>query len=179
MENSIILLRGVNVSGKNRLQMNKLNLMLSDSGYKLVKTYIQSGNIVLSSNSASDAETADQISRLIEKHFGLKVFSIVKKTTDFHRILKENPFLNQDGIDISKLHFSVFQDIIRDNAKLPDSGNNGPDRYVIKHDTAYVYCPDGYGRTKFNNTFFEKKLGLQTTTRNLRTMEILAEMAGR
>jgi uncharacterized protein (DUF1697 family) len=44
-------------------------------------------------------------------------------------------------------------------------------------DTVYVYCPLGYGTTKINNTFFERKLGMGATTRNWQTVTALERMA--
>jgi uncharacterized protein (DUF1697 family) len=41
----------------------------------------------------------------------------------------------------------------------------------------YLYCPGGYGNTRFSNTFFEKKLGIAATTRNWRTVNVLANMS--
>jgi uncharacterized protein (DUF1697 family) len=41
----------------------------------------------------------------------------------------------------------------------------------------YLKLPHGYGRTKLNNAWFERKLGTAATTRNWRTVLALAEMA--
>ncbi|MEQ8534825.1 MAG: hypothetical protein RIB86_23435, partial [Imperialibacter sp.] len=53
-----------------------------------------------------------------------------------------------------------------------------PDRFVLTGKEVYVYCPNGYGRTKINNTFFESKLKVGATTRNWKTVNVLAEMVG-
>ena len=50
MTNYIVLLRGINVSGKNKLPMKELRYLLNDLKYQNVQTYIQSGNIILESN---------------------------------------------------------------------------------------------------------------------------------
>jgi uncharacterized protein (DUF1697 family) len=41
----------------------------------------------------------------------------------------------------------------------------------------YLHCPQGYGRSKLSNAFFEKQLGVAATTRNWRTVTTLAELA--
>ena len=49
MKIHIILLRGINVSGKNKIQMVALRQLLNELNFQNVQTYIQSGNIVLDS----------------------------------------------------------------------------------------------------------------------------------
>ena len=41
----------------------------------------------------------------------------------------------------------------------------------------FVRCPNGYGRTKINNTFFERKLATKATTRNWKTVTLLLDWA--
>jgi uncharacterized protein (DUF1697 family) len=52
-----------------------------------------------------------------------------------------------------------------------------PDKFCHWNKVIYVYCPGGYGNTKLTNAFFEKKLKLTATSRNLRTSEQLLAMA--
>jgi len=52
-----------------------------------------------------------------------------------------------------------------------------PDEFLISGKTIYLYCPNGYGNTKLSNTFFESKLKLTATTRNLRTAKELLALA--
>lgn len=62
MEKYIVLLRGINVSGKNKLPMAELRDLLNNLDFKNVETYIQSGNIILESN-----KTKSVICKLIKK----------------------------------------------------------------------------------------------------------------
>ena len=50
------------------------------------------------------------------------------------------------------------------------------DKFEIRGKEVYLFCPNGYGRTRFSNTFFEKKLGVVATTRNWKTVAALAAM---
>jgi uncharacterized protein (DUF1697 family) len=45
-----------------------------------------------------------------------------------------------------------------------------PDEFSVKGRTIYLYCPNGYGKTKLNNHFFENKSVVSATTRNLKTL---------
>jgi len=52
-----------------------------------------------------------------------------------------------------------------------------PDEFTVVGRDVFVHCPNGYGNTKLNNTFLEKRLGVAATTRNWRTVETLAALA--
>jgi len=52
-----------------------------------------------------------------------------------------------------------------------------PDEFFIKGREVYLHCPGGYGKTKLSNSFFEKKLGVKTTTRNWNTVATLVDLA--
>ncbi|HSN50112.1 MAG TPA: hypothetical protein VLR52_02695, partial [Bacteroidales bacterium] len=49
-----------------------------------------------------------------------------------------------------------------------------PDRFVVLNREIYLFCPAGYGQTRLTNTFFESKLKVRATTRNRRTMKVIA-----
>jgi len=53
------------------------------------------------------------------------------------------------------------------------------DEFMIYDKEVYLFCPNGYGKTKFSNTFFEKKLSLSATTRNWKTVNALYEITER
>ncbi len=57
------------------------------------------------------------------------------------------------------------------------SFKSDPDEFEIIGREVYLHCPDGYGRTKLSNNFFERKLETPATTRNWRTVNMLLEMA--
>jgi uncharacterized protein (DUF1697 family) len=52
-----------------------------------------------------------------------------------------------------------------------------PDRFRLIGREIYLYCPDGYGKTKLSNNAFEKRLSVAATTRNWRATTVLGEMA--
>jgi len=49
MKTYIVLFRGINVGGNNLLPMKELSAIIADNKYEDIKTYIQSGNVVLRS----------------------------------------------------------------------------------------------------------------------------------
>lgn len=70
----VLLLRGINVGGNNRVEMLRLRTMLETMGYKQVESYINSGNVIFD---ASKPPRADEIANHIKNDFGLKVPCLV------------------------------------------------------------------------------------------------------
>ena len=73
----IVLLRGVNVGGRNRVAMPALREALEEAGMQDVVTYVQSGNVVLSSNAKPDA-LARECEAVIAERFELSVAVVVR-----------------------------------------------------------------------------------------------------
>ena len=173
----IVLLRGINVSGKNKLKMADLRAMLADMGFAEVQTYIQSGNIVLETEEVTETELEGRIKRQIKATFDYDVPTLVLKAEAWRVVFEGNPFLQNRQEDITKLHVTLL-------AELPDnelvetlkSVQHKADEFQIIGKNIYLFCPDGYGRTKFTNTFFERKLKVAATTRNWKTVTKLAEI---
>jgi uncharacterized protein (DUF1697 family) len=66
----LVLLRGVNVGGKNKVPMAELKVLLTELGFKDVTTYIQSGNAILRSELTAGT-IATRIEEALPKHFTL------------------------------------------------------------------------------------------------------------
>lgn len=173
MSTYIALLRGINVSGKNKLPMAALKSLCQALGYTQVSSYIQSGNVILQANNPSK-EIAKSLSQAIQVRFGYKVPVLVQEAVFFSQVVAQNPF--QD-CDPKTLHVTLLAGE-GSGAKLtnlaPDIG--GKDRFVVRDNVVYVHCPNGYGRTVLNNGFFEAKTGASATTRNWKTICKLIEL---
>jgi uncharacterized protein (DUF1697 family) len=178
METYIAFLRGVNVSGKNPIKMDDLKNYLLIDGYSDVITYIQSGNIILKHPGITNKELANRIQRIIKLKFGFDVSVVVKKKDELKLIIKKNPFTHQTNNEPSKFHITLLEEQPRKEflEKLTKV-SSGDDMFQIVNDTVYLYCPNGYGRTKLNNTFFENKLKVMSTTRNWNTIINLAKLS--
>lgn len=70
MNSYLVLLRGINVGGKNKLAMTELTRCLQEQGFKNVTTYIQSGNVVLESDLGAST-LGPQVEALLTKNFKL------------------------------------------------------------------------------------------------------------
>lgn len=86
----VALLRGINVGGNNKVSMKNLKVSLEEAGFTDVLTYINSGNVILSS-SLSTSELNDLIEKTIKQNFGFEVKVLTIKSDDFQRIANDLP----------------------------------------------------------------------------------------
>jgi uncharacterized protein (DUF1697 family) len=183
MQKSIAILRGINVSGKNKIKMEELRDAISDRGFKNVETYIQSGNIIFDSESNSRLE--QRFHEIIREEFGYDVPVLVRSIAEFSEIVTSNPFLDEsngseDEIEEKYLHVTFLsREPEADRLKNILDGNYAPDRFIPKGKNIYLYTPGGYGKTRLSNNFFESKLNINTTTRNWKTVNTLFELANK
>lgn len=173
MPNYIALLRGINVSGRNKLPMAALKSLCEDLGYTQVTTYIQSGNVILQTND-KPKEIAQSLAHAIQAQFGYTVPVLVREATFFRQVIAQNPF--QD-CDPKTLHVTLLEGKGYEERLVKLATDiRGEDRFIAKKDVVYLYCPNGYGRTVLNNNFFETKTDASATTRNWRTICKLVEL---
>ena len=170
MKTYIVLLRGINVSGKNKLPMVDLRELLNELGFQNVKTYIQSGNIILTSDE-SKTIACKKIKDGIFDEFGYDVPVIIRTVSEWKKAIENYPFSVEDEkiVAFAFLNKKVVTSII-------EVKNIGEDTYKIVEDIVYLYCPSGFGKTKLTNNTIEKKLNVIATTRNLRTTRKLLEL---
>lgn len=176
MNNYVAVLRGINVSGQRMIAMKDLKALCVKEGFNNVMTYIQSGNIVFESDESDTEKLEKIISEMIKNHYNFDVPVMVLTSEELKDIYTNNPHIT-DNKDISKLHVTLLGKI--PETKLIESIRDEKlqsDECVIGEKVIYLYCPDGYGMTKFSTTFFEKKLATLATTRNWKTITALIEL---
>lgn len=177
MTQYISLLRGINVNGKNKIQMSQLAELYALLGFEKIVTYIQSGNVVFESKLKKGKEIAELIEKGIKKQFGLSVPVLVLEKKEFEGVIKRNPFLKDKSIDASKLHVTFLEEEpVKENLNKIAAIEGGKDKIIIASKTAYLYCPIGYGRTKYTNTVIENRLKVKATTRNWKTITAISEL---
>lgn len=178
MQTFISILRGINVSGQKKILMDDLKSLYDHLQFKDVKTYIQSGNVIFKSDEKlSDAELAKKIEDEIFKKYKFQVPVIIRSEDEMEKIISANPFLKEKNIDPKKLHVTFLSKIPgKENIEQLEGMDFLPDRFKVSAKEIYLYVPNGYGETKISNTFFEKKLKVNATTRNWNTVNKLSEM---
>jgi uncharacterized protein (DUF1697 family) len=173
----VSLLRGINVGGQKRIRMAELVDLYRSMGFENVLTYLQSGNVVSAAANDDPPALSKAIEARIRQIFDLSVTVILRAPEELHQIVQSNPFLKESGIDVGKLHVTFLSQMPAEpDLKLIAAGPSDTDRFSIKGREVYLYCPAGYGRTRFSNDYFERKLNVKATTRNWQTVNALWEM---
>jgi uncharacterized protein (DUF1697 family) len=174
MRTYVALLRAVNIGGT-KIAMGDLRALVASLGYEDVTTYIQSGNVVFRSRSGDPAKIGDAIEAQIARRLELDVPVLVRTPTDLGRIIADNPF--EGRAEPSRLHVTFLAATPERSRAQVLEAPAGSDDFQMARREVYVHAPGGYGRTKLNNAFFERKLGVVATTRNWRTVTALRELA--
>jgi len=176
METYIAMLRGINVSGQKKIKMADFKTHLQQLNFTDVQTYIQSGNAVFKNKKVTPKVLETRIAEKILKEFGFQVSVIVKSREELTDILKNNTFLKDK--DTSRMYVTFLSEEPSSvNLEKLKGIDHSPEEYVLKETTIYLYSPQGYGRAKMNNNFFENKLKVAATTRNWKTVNKLVAMA--
>lgn len=171
----IALLRGINVSGKNKILMADLRMLFQKLDFENVQTYIQSGNVIFKSDTKQEL-LSKFISDTIKKEFNLEVPVIIKTRIEMELVVKDNPYLKEENIDYKKLYVVYLNEAPKETTKL-DAFDFGKDTYIIKDKIMYIKYDLGAGSTKLSIKIIENKLGIIATARNWRTTNKLVEMA--
>lgn len=171
----IVLLRGINVGGYKKVPMAELRELLTKKGFHNVKTYIQSGNVILQS-SDNDIKTLEtKIKKSIQDHFGFDVSVLVRTRGQLNTIFNNCPFPEEKKVNS---YFAILSKIPnKDLIKEASKKTYENEEYKILNDCLYFYCANGYGNAKFNMNFFEKKLEVSATSRNFKTMVKLLSLS--
>jgi uncharacterized protein (DUF1697 family) len=168
----IAILRGINVGGNRKILMSDLKDLFIQQGFKNVKTYIQSGNVIFDSDDESSVQNlSEKIQNAILHKFNFEVPVIIKCAHDFARAIQLNPFVSEEGFDIDRLHLTFLSAVssVEDMA-LIKSFDVGNDRFEIVNDQIFIYCFGKYSDSKLTNSFFESKLKVKASTRNWNTV---------
>ncbi len=175
----VVMLRSINVGGRNKVAMADLVSLMTALGFTDVATYLQSGNVVCSGRSGPRV-VARTIASGIEETLGLSVPVVVRTGRELAGVLHGNPLADLDD-DPTKLHVT-FLDRIPDPERVgrleAEAERFHPDRLTVVGADVFLHCPGGYGETALSTVFLERRLGATATTRNWRTVEALAELAG-
>lgn len=141
----------------------------------MLKPIYKSGNIILDTKKAANTISL-HIKELLLNIFKYDIPVLTLSQEELKICFLENPFLELTS-DIKTLHVTFLNKIpdkaLIEQLETPVYKN---DQYTIIKKNIYLYTPDGYAKTKFSNAIFEKKLNIQATTRNWKTVTKLYEM---
>lgn len=172
----LALLRGINVGGHRKIKMEDLRARFADWGLADARTYIQSGNVVFTSDEAEEPLRA-RIEAGIASAFGFPVTVVLRTAPEVAQALANSPY-PPDALGEGESLFVAFLT----GAPAPGS-EEGLQSPVIGADTCQLVGRDVYllyrqpsNESKMSNAWLERMLGVEATTRNWRTITTLAGM---
>jgi uncharacterized protein (DUF1697 family) len=178
MATFISMLRGINVSGQKKIMMPDLKTVYKLLGFSKVNTYIQSGNVMFSTeNRLSTGVLSALIHEAILEKFGFNVPVIIRTAGEMEAVISANPFAEETGVNEKKLYVTFLDEEPQSMAiQKIRPFDFLPDKFHFNRREIYLNCASGYGTTKLSNTFFENKLKVKATTRNWKTVNKLLEL---
>jgi uncharacterized protein (DUF1697 family) len=172
----ILLLRGVNLGSRNRLAMPELRAALEDAGFDDVRTYLQSGNIVLSSSTKA-ADVARKVERVLAEDFGLEIAVVTRTRAQLAKVVEHDPLgkvaKSPKRYQVSFLDAKPSREVVR---RIEETAAPG-ERVVVTGREVYAWHPDTIARSKLWALLAGQNLGVTATARNWTTVEKLLELA--
>jgi uncharacterized protein (DUF1697 family) len=139
------LLRGINVVRTNRISMIRLRTALEKEGFRDVATYLQSGNVVLSSRMSAD-RVAERVERMINKEFGLDITVLVRSQAELARVVRRDPLA---GIGTSPRRYLVtfLSEELTPATVAELRSVSKAEPFAVIGREIYSWHPEGIGRT--------------------------------
>ncbi len=176
MKTYIVLFKGINVGGNNKLPMKGLVFELYRLDLRNIKTYIQSGNVVFQSLEGNSGLLSLKLSKAILHSHGFEAKVWLLITNSLKKAIKSNPYPKAES-EPNTLHLNF----LATTPNHPDLKSlaylkSDNEQFELIEDVLYLHAADGVGKSKlFAN--LEKKLGVPMTSRNWRTVWKLLELA--
>ena len=170
----IALLRGINVSGRKTAPMTDVKRAFESLSLENVRTYAQSGNVFFDCGRAETAKVAPFVEEKLRETFGFSTNVLIRTQRELEKIIENNPLIDSADTEPEKLYVTFLSDRSDETvASTLDIQLDQGEKFVIVGTEVYLYCPNGYARTKLNNAMFETKLKTVATTRNWKTINKL------
>ncbi len=171
----VLLLRGINVGGKNRLPMKELVQELEAFKLANIKTYIQSGNVTFEASEQVADGLGDRVTAAIEASHGFSPRCLILSAEALRKAIANNPFPEAEA-EHKTLHLYFLAEPSGNPDLAALEKNKAPsEAFQLIDQVFYLHTPDGISRSKLAASA-EKKLGVAATARNWRTVQKLQEM---
>lgn len=174
----IALLRGINVLGRRIVPMNVLSTSLERDGLQRVRTYIQSGNVIFQCARGTPGSLARRIGGIVLDAHGFEPSVVVLSVAELVRAAADNPFPAAAAAP-QTLHLYFLEA----EPRAPDlealkRARSAREAFHLRGKVFYLHTPQGFAASKLRNDV-ERRLGVQATARNWRTVNKLIDLAGR
>jgi len=171
----VALLRGINVGPGRAVAMADLRSLAEGLGWQAVRSYIQSGNLVFDA-AGPEVSLAAALEATLALRYTFPIPVLVRSAERWCELVADRPFGGwRDDKQLSLTLLEAPPDPAVWAALEPKG--EGQDAIELIGDRVWVKTPTaGYGKTRFNNAWLEKKLGRRATTRNRGTVDAIAEL---
>lgn len=177
MTTYIALLRGINVGGQNRVPMDVLRSLCEKAGYREVRTYIQSGNVVMA-GAGTAAVAEEKLEAALARRFGRDIPVVVRDAVRWAALARSNP-LSRAATEPAYLHLALSKAPPATGAVEAVRARAAGGELVEQAgpDGLWIYFTQGAGRSKLTPTLLDRLVGSPVTARNWNTVLALVEMA--
>ncbi|QND53241.1 DUF1697 domain-containing protein [Phyllobacterium sp. 628] len=174
MTKYVVLFRGINVGGNKIVKMETLRMVLGVAGFNDVKTYVQSGNVILTSDQTA-RRVAETITEIFPRTFGFPSRVTIRSEDEWNCMVNKNAY--PQALDNPKaLHAVVMDDDPTDAALIELAKRaNDSEEFTVRNRVLYLYTPEGFGTSKLAEAL-DKVLKVPLTARNWRTVLTLQGM---
>jgi uncharacterized protein (DUF1697 family) len=176
LSTQVVLLRGINLGPNNRIAMPALRQALGTEGFTDVRTYVQSGNVLLTSDDQPE-KLAHDIRALVARNFDLDIPVVVRTRDELAAVVAGNPI---PGADSDPKRYTVTflaapppAAAVERLRKLAQP----TERFHADGREFYSWHPEGIARSKLAAGLADRRLGVAATARNWTTVTTLLKMA--
>ena len=170
-ERYLVMPRGINVGTRNRVPMAELRAALADQGYSAVATVLQSGNVIVSTESDNPSAVAGAVQRLLSAEFDVSVPCVARTANQVRAVLERNPLQEVVSDPSRYLVNFLSEEPDPEVAGTLLEENHSPEAIAIEGSEVYVWTPNGVTAMTLSYAYLEKRLGVVATARNWNTLE--------
>ena len=176
MNRCVALIRGINVGGNSIIRMTDLKALFESADLKDVSTYIQSGNVIFTSDIRDKSELVRKLEALLKPAAGSRAKVLILSKEELEKAQAGNPFEPEKHDREQKTHLMFLSDVPNEaNIRSLMEKQGLEYRFHVKDKVLYYTYPNEYAANR-RTIDFEKILGVYGTSRSWKVVHKLIEM---
>jgi uncharacterized protein (DUF1697 family) len=161
------------------MKMADLSDLYKSLGFLDSETYIQSGNVIFTDSSE---RVSSEISAIIEsaifQRFNYNIPVIIRTAEVLKELISSNPFIDEEKFEPSKMAvIFLYEKATESQIQKIVNVSYPPDKFKVAGLEIFIFCPNGFGKSKLYTNFFENKMGVVGTARNWKTITTIISIA--